>query len=163
LASLLQQQQEQKGSVPHQHFSRAASYKGTHSSASTSTNNECKRLMAKDYMESVAERAAHFEPDIDMERYNKLKAKFYELDLAQQQQSYYTSNLYLLNSFVESLMSSPSLATKAKHASAPSTSTRRHQPQMQPVNNYYDPKKLNNTNSSSSSNTPYDYAAGKIF
>jgi hypothetical protein len=55
------------------HFSRA-SYKG-----------ECKRLMAKDYMESVAERAAHFE-DIDMERYQKLKSKFYELDLYEQQE-----------------------------------------------------------------------------
>jgi hypothetical protein len=117
-----------RSNAPHfNHFSRA-SYKG-----------ECKRLMSKDYMESVAERAAHFE-DIDMERYQKLKNKFYELDLyeqqelqrmlqqqqlQQQQQQLFSFNNYsnqtqnqnslsVLNNFVESLMNSPSLATSSK-------------------------------------------------
>ncbi len=89
-------------------FQNRASYKG-----------ECKRLMSRAHIETVAERAAHFE-EVDPERYNRLKNKFYELDQNQQQELLQmhnnmqypagtapNSNLILLNHFVESLMMSP--------------------------------------------------------
>jgi len=67
-----QQQQRSTSSSSHfNHFNRA-SYKG-----------ECKRMMAKSYMETVAERAARFE-DIDIERYNRMKNKILELEMQQQ-------------------------------------------------------------------------------
>lgn len=66
-----QAQHFQQRSMSHfNHFNRA-SYKG-----------ECKRLMSRNNVETVAERAARFE-DIDFERYNRLKAKYGELDLSQ--------------------------------------------------------------------------------
>ena len=55
------------------HFNRA-SYKG-----------ECRRLMSRANMETVAERAARFE-EIDIERYKRMKNKLDELELIQQQQ-----------------------------------------------------------------------------
>lgn len=75
--------QDQSKSVPYakpgsshfNHFNRA-SYKG-----------ECKRMMAKGTMETVAERAARFE-DIDIERYNRMKSKLYELELQAQQKEF---------------------------------------------------------------------------
>ena len=99
------------------HFQNRASYKG-----------ECKRLMTRGNIETVAERAAHFE-EVDPERYNRLKNKFYELDVSQQQEllqmhnmqypafnnatnsNSTNSNLYLLNHFVESLMMTPPMAS----------------------------------------------------
>jgi hypothetical protein len=59
--------------LPFNHLNRA-SYKG-----------ECKRIMSRANMETVAERAARFE-EIDPERYNRMKNKIYELDQHQQQQ-----------------------------------------------------------------------------
>ncbi len=69
----LQQQQhfQHRSTSSFNHFGRA-SYKG-----------ECKRLMSRTNVESVAERASRFE-EIDFERYNRLKAKYGELDLGQQ-------------------------------------------------------------------------------
>lgn len=64
------------------HFNRA-SYKG-----------ECKRLMSRTNMESVAERASRFE-EIDFERYNRLKAKYGELDLSQQYETDFANQLQL--------------------------------------------------------------------
>ncbi|CAF0950301.1 unnamed protein product, partial [Brachionus calyciflorus] len=61
----------QKSLAQFNHANRA-SYKG-----------ECKRLMSRAHLETVAERAAHFE-DVDPERYEKLKSKFAELDLSKQ-------------------------------------------------------------------------------
>lgn len=66
-----QQQRSTSSSSHFNHFNRA-SYKG-----------ECKRMMAKSYMETVAERAARFE-DIDIERYNRMKNKILELEMQQQ-------------------------------------------------------------------------------
>ena len=64
------------------HLNRA-SYKG-----------ECKRLMSRGNMETVAERAARFE-EIDLERYNRLKAKYGELDLSQQYQHELANQIHL--------------------------------------------------------------------
>ena len=94
--------------------------------------------MSRAHIETVAERAAHFE-EVDPERYNRLKNKFYELDLNQQQEllqmhnMHYpvnsnsgNSNLLLLNHFVESLMMSPSYlnssTTVTNNATAKTTS-----------------------------------------
>jgi len=102
-------------------FQNRASYKG-----------ECKRLMSRAHIETVAERAAHFE-EIDPERYNRLKSKFYELDQNQQQEllqmhinmqypnsNVPNSNLILLNNFVESLMMSPNYLLNNNNANATS-------------------------------------------
>lgn len=51
----------------------------------SSYRGECKRLMSRANLETVAERAAHFE-DIDPERYEKLKSKFAELDISKQEE-----------------------------------------------------------------------------
>ena len=116
-------------SLSHFNHLNRASYKG-----------ECKRIMSRAHMETVAERASHFE-EVDMERYNRLKSKFYELDVSQQQElqkqfllnqyqfpfnhantnnntnsssnnnnNNNSSNLNLLNNYVESLMMSPSIS-----------------------------------------------------
>jgi hypothetical protein len=87
-------------------------------------------------METVAERAAHFE-DIDPERYNRIRSRLYELDQEQQQNEqqyiylnqYYpflfnssnSSNLNLLNNYVESLMMSPSIANNKANTSRPTS------------------------------------------
>ncbi len=86
-----QAQFQQRSSSHFNHFNRA-SYKG-----------ECKRLMSRTNIETVAERAARFE-DIDFERYNRLKAKYGELDLDQQYENDFENQLQLqrylrLNSF----------------------------------------------------------------
>ncbi len=59
--------------------------------------------MSRNNIETVAERAARFE-DIDFERYNRLKAKYGELDLSQQLENDFDNQLQLqrylrLNSF----------------------------------------------------------------
>lgn len=51
----------------------------------SSYRGECKRLMSRANLETVAERAAHFE-DVDPERYEKLKSKFAELDASKQEE-----------------------------------------------------------------------------
>lgn len=85
LTNQQQQQQQhfqQRSSSSFNHFNRA-SYKG-----------ECKRLMSRTNMESVAERASRFE-EIDFERYNRLKAKYGELDLGQQYENDFANQLQM--------------------------------------------------------------------
>lgn len=60
--------------VPFFNHTNRSSYKG-----------ECKRLMSRANMETVAERASRFE-DIDYERYNRMKSKFTELETYQEQE-----------------------------------------------------------------------------
>jgi hypothetical protein len=117
-----------RSSSSHFNHTNRASYKG-----------ECKRIMSRANMETVAERAAHFE-DIDPERYNRIRSRLYELDQEQQQNEqqysylnqYYpflfnnsnssnSSNLNLLNNYVESLMMSPTLANTKTNMSRPSS------------------------------------------
>lgn len=50
--------------------------------------------MSRTNVESIAERAARFE-DIDFDRYNRLKAKYGELDLSQQYENDLTNHLQL--------------------------------------------------------------------
>ena len=50
--------------------------------------------MSRTNVESIAERAARFE-DIDFDRYNRLKAKYGELDLSQQYEHDLTNQLEL--------------------------------------------------------------------
>ena len=50
--------------------------------------------MSRTHIETVAERAARFE-DIDFERYNRLKAKYGELDLSQQYENDFANQLQL--------------------------------------------------------------------
>lgn len=79
-----QQQQhfQHRSSSSFNHFNRA-SYKG-----------ECKRLMSRTNMESVAERASRFE-EIDFDRYNRLKAKYGALDLGQQYENDFANQLQM--------------------------------------------------------------------
>lgn len=62
------------------HLNRA-SYKG-----------ECKRLMSKAHMETVAERAAHFE-EVDKEKFDRLRNKTYALDPNQTEENIHSLKL----------------------------------------------------------------------
>jgi hypothetical protein len=96
---------------PFSHMNRA-SYKG-----------ECRRLMSRTNMETVAERAAHFE-EIDPERYMRMRSKFEELESQYEEDfkkrfgnqppplGYFmnqvnSNNINMLNSFVDSIMMLP--------------------------------------------------------
>ena len=149
-------------------FQNRASYKG-----------ECKRLMSRAHIETVAERAAHFE-EIDPERYNRLKSKFYELDQSQQQELLQmhsnmqypngapNSNLILLNNFVESLMMSPNYlinnnsanvaSNKLNSKSFPATKTDPNVGTNQPNN----ATKMNQSSNYSNMNSMNDYLSKVI-
>lgn len=55
------------------------------------TGDECRQIMSRANIETVAERAAHFE-DIDLEKFNRLKSKFDEYDLYYQDQDVNNQN-----------------------------------------------------------------------
>ena len=59
-------------------------------------SSECKRLMSRGYLESIAERAAHFE-DIDPERYNRLKMKISTISNTQSGNNEQNSDLNTIN------------------------------------------------------------------
>ena len=106
---------------PFSHMNRA-SYKG-----------ECRRLMSRTNMETVAERAAHFE-DIDPDRYNRMKSKFDDLGIQYGEEykkrfgnqpppplGYFvnqvnSNNINMLNSFVDSIMMLPASRSSSQQS-----------------------------------------------
>lgn len=140
-----QQQQQQQ---PLQSHTNRSSYKG-----------ECRRLMSRANMETVAERAAHFE-DIDPDRYQRMKTKLEELDLQYEEefrkrypnnqppplgfflnQMSNPSNINMLNSLVDSIMMQPARSKPQSSSSAVQSSTST------------EAGKKNNSNNNSSQNT----------
>jgi hypothetical protein len=147
---------------PFSHINRA-SYKG-----------ECRRLMSRTNMETVAERAAHFE-DIDPDRYVRMKSKFEELE-AQYEEDFKrrfgnqppplgffmnqvnTNNINMLNSFVDSIMMLPASRSSSQHSSGNNGIGMKNESNVatsananaNSANNYFNADNVSNSNASNS-------------